>query len=80
MPNLHSFWSGDVGSVVAAAAAVALCVMISSATRKGNKWRQTRIDNSAAFATYSSVLTEKDLHVHFQLLRLLLLFKMMIDF
>ena len=52
------------------AAAMALCVMI-SATRKGNKWRQTRIDNSAAFATYSSVLTEKDLHVHFQLLRLL---------
>ena len=28
------------------------CVMI--ATRKGNKWRQSRIDNSAAFATYSS--------------------------
>ena len=32
--------------------AMALCVMI--ATRKGNKWRQTRFDNSAAFATYSS--------------------------
>ena len=31
---------------------LALCVMI--ATRKGNKWRQTRFDNSAAFATYSS--------------------------
>ena len=39
-------------ATIAAVPLAAHCVMI--ATRKGNKWRQTQIDNSAAFATYSS--------------------------